>query len=59
MQISVDELEHQGEGERSVDEQIAVALYIPAVVLVEVNGMGVVGEGRKSKEEVTGRRQLV
>ncbi len=44
--------EQESEGERAVDEEIAVSFDFAAVGWVEVDGVGVVGQGGEAEEEL-------
>lgn len=53
-EVVLQEGDEQGEGEGSVEEEIAVALHGAAVVWIEVDGVGIKGESAITEEE--GRR---
>jgi hypothetical protein len=51
LEVGFDEFEHQGYQERTVNKQIAIAFDIATVICVEMNGVGVEGEGGVAEEE--------
>jgi hypothetical protein len=48
--IAAHSFQHENQGERAVDEQVAMPFDIAGVVAVEVDEMGVEGEGGEAEK---------
>jgi hypothetical protein len=48
--IAAHRFQHEHQGERAVDEQVAMAFDVAGVVAVEVDEMGVEGEGGEAEK---------
>ena len=51
LEVASDESEHEGQRQRAVDEQIAVAFDVATVLGVEMDSVGVPREGGVAEEE--------
>lgn len=51
VQVCREILEHQDDGQGTVNEQVSVSFYFLAVFLIEMDGVGVERQGGKTEEE--------
>lgn len=53
------ELHHEGQGEWTVNQKIAMPLDTAGVVTIKMDAVSIKGEGRKAKEKLGGGREHV